>query len=405
MVEEAGFDSIWASGQSISASNHHSGHGRTANAKLAQAELVNMNTPERYVLLNPGPVTLTDSVRAALAGRDMCHREQAFADLMSEVRAQLLNVYQTPGADWTSVLITGSGTAAVESMISSLVQAPNQALVCTNGVYGERMATMLQRAGKAAIQVRSPWQDAIDFAEVENQLRQHASIKHVIAVHHETTTGRLNDLDRLAELCVEYDKRMLIDAVSSFGGERIDFDNWPLDAVAATANKCLHGVPGIAFVVVRRECVQGKTSASSLYLDLATNFAAQEGGFPAFTPAIQSIYALHQALTELHSGGGWLGRHEVYRQRTQRVTEALAEQGIAPLLSSPTARSAVLTAYLLPESLDFKAISDPLQKEGIIIYAGQKHLEEIIFRIAVMGDLEEHDFEKLFRVLRSVLRN
>lgn len=362
-----------------------------------------MNTPERYVLLNPGPVTLTDSVRAALAGRDMCHREQAFSDLMTEVRQQLLDVYETAVADWTSVLITGSGTAAVESMISSLVQSPNQSLVCANGVYGERMTTMLQRAGKAPIQVRSEWQDDIDFAEVENRLRQHNSIKYVIAVHHETTTGRINDLDRLAELCVKYDKRMLVDAVSSFGGERVDFENWPLDAVAATANKCLHGVPGIAFVVVRRPCVQDKTCASSLYLDLATNFAAQEGGLPAFTPAIQSMYALHQALCELHDGGGWSSRHDMYRQRTLRVTEGLTGLGIAPLLPSPTVRSAVLTAYRLPEALDYETISTPLQKERIIIYAGQKQLEKIIFRIAVMGDLDDHDFEKLFRVLRNVL--
>lgn len=355
---------------------------------------------ERYVLLNPGPVTLTESVRESLMQRDMCHRESAFSELMGEVRDRLCQVYESEREAWTSVLLTGSGTAAVESMVGSLVTGVGTALVAANGVYGERMESMLKHAGKNPVMVRSDWTDPIDFDEVEEQLKQVSSIEHVIAVHHETTTGRLNDLDRLAAICSRHGKRMLIDGVSSFGGERLELDNWPIDAVAATANKCLHGIPGIAFVLMPRAFAEGlRAGAPSLYLDLATNFAAQQKGYPAFTPAIQSLYALKRALVELESDGGWQQRYEIYRSRSARVMTALGEFGIEPLLISPQDRSSVLTAYRLPAGNDYDSLSEPLLEQRIVIYAGQKELERIIFRIAVMGDLQEDDFQTLIATI------
>ncbi|MCE3015540.1 MAG: aminotransferase class V-fold PLP-dependent enzyme [Pirellula sp.] len=365
-----------------------------------------MSVPnERFVLLNPGPVTLTDTVRDSLTQRDMCHRESAFSDLMRDVRGQLCHIYDSEQA-WTSVLLTGSGTAAVESMVSSLVSGERTALVAANGVYGERIESMLKHAGKCPVMVRSEWADPIDFDAVEAKLQQESSIKHVIAVHHETTTGRLNDLGRLAELCTRYGKRMLIDGVSSFGGEKLDLDHWPIDGIAATANKCLHGIPGIAFVLVPRTVSEKmRPSASSLYLDLATNHSAQEKGYPAFTPAIQSLYALKQALIELEAAGGWQQRHQLYCQRSTKVAAALEEIEIQPLLVNATDRSSVLTAYRLPRDCDYDSLSQPLIENRIVIYAGQKELERIIFRVAVMGDLREDDFERFFQTIGEARRS
>jgi 2-aminoethylphosphonate-pyruvate transaminase len=360
---------------------------------------------ERYVLLNPGPVTLTDSVRESLTQRDMCHRESAFSALMREVRDRLGHIYNSKQT-WTSVLLTGSGTAAVESMVSSLVSGERTALVAANGVYGERIESMLKHAGKSPVMVRSEWSDPINFDAVEEKLQQVSSITHVIAVHHETTTGRLNDLGRLAAICTRHGKRMLIDGVSSFGGEQFDLDNWPIDGFAATANKCLHGIPGIAFVVMPQVVAEKlRPSASSLYLDLATNYTAQEKGYPAFTPAIQSLYALKQALIELEAGGGWQQRHRMYCQRSEKVNSALNEIGIQPLLPRAEDRSSVLTAYRLPEGNDYDSLSNPLLENRIVIYAGQKELEKIIFRISVMGDLREGDFQMLFATIGEARRS
>jgi 2-aminoethylphosphonate-pyruvate transaminase len=364
-----------------------------------------MKLPERYVLLNPGPVTLTDSVRQSLMGRDMCHREEQFSQLMGDVRQMLTSVYGNRDA-WGSVLVTGSGTAAVESMVSSIVEGAKTSLVCANGVYGERIVSMLERAGKPAVQVRSEWNAAIDFEAVEKTLQSTPSIKHVIGVHHETTTGRLNDLDRLATLCARFEKRMLVDGVSSFGGEQIDFDQWPIDAVAATANKCLHGVPGIAFVIARKDLLRGDLpGSSSLYLDLSTNYSAQESGFPAFTPAIQSLFALRQALIELEEEGGWKSRRDTYRKRSETVTETLEQLGISPYLTNAQDRSCVLTAYRLPNSKTYPMFSDPLLSRNIVIYAGQKHLEKTIFRLSFMGDLHDSDLETLTTTIGKVIES
>ena len=368
---------------------------------LAERRIYVIDQPERFVLLNPGPVTLTETVRQSMTKRDMCHREPDFSELMRDIRRRLCSVYDGTD-DWTSVLVTGSGTAAVESMVSSLIRGAGTALVAANGVYGERMAKMLTCAQKQPHVVQSDWQAPIDFAAVQQQLQAEPAIEHVIAVHHETTTGRLNDLRRLAEICSRYGKRMLIDTVSSFGGEAIDFDNWPIDAVAATANKCLHGITGIAFVLVRKELMLSpRSQSSSLYLDMATNFAAQENGFPAFTPAIQSMYALQQALIELSDTGGWQARNETYRKRSQLVTAAFQQMGIQTLLPDPADHSSVLTAYRLPTGKRYEQISQPLQHERIVIYAGQKELERIIFRVAVMGDLQDKDLEKMLSIVRQ----
>jgi 2-aminoethylphosphonate-pyruvate transaminase len=324
---------------------------------------------------------------------------------MREVRDRLGHIYNSKQT-WTSVLLTGSGTAAVESMVSSLVSGERTALVAANGVYGERIESMLKHAGKSPVMVRSEWSDPINFDAVEEKLQQVSSITHVIAVHHETTTGRLNDLGRLAAICTRHGKRMLIDGVSSFGGEQFDLDNWPIDGIAATANKCLHGIPGIAFVVMPQVVAEKlRPSASSLYLDLATNYTAQEKGYPAFTPAIQSLYALKQALIELEAGGGWQRRHRMYCQRSEKVNSALNEIGIQTLLPRAEDRSSVLTAYRLPEGNDYDSLSNPLLENRIVIYAGQKELEKIIFRISVMGDLREGDFQMLFATIGQARRS
>ena len=196
----------------------------------------------REILLNPGPVTLTERVRGALLRPDQCHREAEFAELVLRIRHQLEAVYDERPASHDASVVTGSGTCAVEAMVASLVPREGTALVAANGVYGERMAAMLSAQGKAHRLVRADWMEGIDVAGVRAALGV-GRISAVLAVHHETTTGRLNQLDEIGRLCRDASVPLLLDAVSSFGGEAIDWQGWHLGAVAATANKCLHGVP------------------------------------------------------------------------------------------------------------------------------------------------------------------
>lgn len=363
-----------------------------------------MDKNDKLCLLNPGPVTLTGRVRDALRRRDLCHREPEYAALQNDVRDRLTRVYDETAGDYAAVLLTGSGTAAVEAMVDSFVPRDGKALVVANGVYGQRMATMLERHAKPFTLVCAEWMDAIDLTSVQRCLSLDASITHVLTVHHETTTGRLNDIPALAAVCRRYGKPILLDAVSSFAGEAIDFRAWNIVAAAATANKCLHGVPGVSFVVAQRSLfAQQESAATTLYLDLFQALEQQEQGGTPFTPAVQSVYALQEALRELDAAGGWLARNEHYRNLSQLVRNGLAALDIETLLSDPAAYSSILTSFRLPRGLSFDELFRGLREVGFVIYAGQKHLEDIAFRIAVMGDLHEPDMHRLMRTFDDIL--
>ncbi len=354
----------------------------------------------RRRLLNPGPVTLASSVRRALAeSDDLCHREPRYAELEASVRSRLTALYVTD-PEYSTTLLTGSGTAAVEAMVTSLVPAGGSLLVVANGVYGERMAAMAAAAGIDHTVVHSSLTDPIAFDEVAQRLDSEPAISHVAAVHHETTIGRLNDLGRLAR--VAGGPPLLVDAVSSFGAEEIRFDEWNVEAAAATANKCLHGVPGMAFVVARTAAVaERRRPASSVYLDLHAHHRAQRSGHPQFTPAVQSLVALDVALADLETSGGWRGRRDRYRSLGARVREGLAAAGVAAVLP-PVESAASLTSFRLPGGVQFEDLFRELSDADFVIYPGQRDLYDQIFRLAVMGDLTDADVDEFVTVFTDI---
>jgi 2-aminoethylphosphonate-pyruvate transaminase len=351
------------------------------------------------ILLNPGPVTMTDRVRTALAGEDVCHREPEFRELVKRVRSKITSVYGAPG--YTSVLVGGSGTAAVETMLS-VIPAGARSLVVANGVYGERMASMLRAQGKPHEVVTSAWTSPIDLAAVDAALAR-GGFAFVLAVHHETTTGRLNDVAALGALARKHSVPLLLDAVSSFAGEEIRFEDWNLEALAATANKCIHGAPGVAFVLVRDTALARPSGATSVYLDLHKHAAEQAKGGAPFTLPTHVSFALEAALDELEASGGWRKRHALYAARSSRVRSALRELGVALLLESDTVSGATLTAFCLPEGKTYEALHAHLKKDGFVIYAGQGKFDGAIFRIAVMGEIPERDLDRLVASLRVAL--
>jgi 2-aminoethylphosphonate-pyruvate transaminase len=378
---------------------------------MARNYIMRRRTKERKVLdarkkvclLNPGPVTITAAVRQSLLCQDLCHREPEFAELLQDVRQRLARVYPAAEKDYTAVLLTGSGTAAVEAMVGSLVPGDGKALVVANGIYGERIATMLQVQGKTFELVRAPWTEPMRLAAAEQALAA-GGFTHAIAVHHETTTGRLNDVAGLGRICRRYNVSLLLDAVSSFGGEFLDFADGQIEACAATANKCLHGVPGISFVLAQESVFASRQSAAtSLYLDLFRQRAEQLKGYTPFTPAVQVLYALRTALEEMQADGGWEARHRLYQARSQRVRTGLRQLGIGLLLEDDACLAATLTAFRLPPGMPFRELYLRLKRSGFVIYPGQQSLEAAIFRIAVMGDLAEEDLAKFLEAMTAIL--
>jgi 2-aminoethylphosphonate-pyruvate transaminase len=354
------------------------------------------------LLLNPGPVTLTERVRQSLLQPDLCHRESEFFDLQEEARTRLLDIYKLDPAEWQAVLMTGSGTAAVESMIAALVPENGKLLVIENGVYGERITQIASQYRIAHESLKHDWMQAPNLERIAARLDAGAGFTHVAVIHHETTTGRLNDLQALAAVCRERGVRLLVDGVSSFAAEAIDFADSSIAAVAATANKCLHGVPGASFVVVRREALL-QAASRTYYLDLGRLAKLQDQRNTPFTPSVHAYYALVEALRELADEGGWTARHARYAALAEQARAGLAERGIESVLP-PQQSSVVLRAYRLPAGVSYVQLHDALKARGFVIYAGQGGLSAELFRISTMGNIHPADVNRLLQGFTELTR-
>lgn len=353
------------------------------------------------ILLNPGPVTLTPTVRESLLQEDLCHREPEFASLCLDIIGRLAGLYPEARERYAPILLTGSGTCAVEAMLATVVPSNGNTLVISNGVYGERMAAMLKAHGKAFESCVFDWLAPVDLAVVERAM-QARDYAFVVTVHNETTTGRLNELSPLLDLCQRHGAQLLLDAVSSFGAEAIPFEHPALAAVASTGNKCLHGIVGTALVMVRRDLLEGESQSNSLYLDLFPYYRQQQSGYSPFTQAVHAYYALQASLTELAAQGGYQGRQRRYLQVANRIRDGLEALGLRLLL--PRAEnSSMITSFYLPEGWTYEALHDALKQAGFVIYAGQGDLQREIFRIANMGHIQDADVERLLAVFSDVL--
>jgi len=356
----------------------------------------------KNILLNPGPVNLTERVRQAMQREDVCHREPEFAELALDIKAHLAKVYPKAAKDYEAILLTGSGTCAIEAMLSTLVPQDGKALVVTNGVYGERMAKMLTIHGKKMEVVTSLWHEPMNLIGVENRLTEDSNITYVIAVHHETTTGRLNDVAKLGKICKDKNVGLLLDCVASFGAETIEFEAWNLEACAASANKCLHGVPGVSFVLVKRSIFASRSSAAtSVYLDLYPYY--QEQGYAPFTPAVQVGYAFHEALLEFEEMGGQIARYKHYHSLTQKIRQGVTQLGIETLLDAQE-YSVALTSFNLPAGTTYEQLHQFFKQNEFVIYAGQGGLKHSIFRIANMGNIQLDDVERFLDCLQRFLK-
>jgi len=346
-----------------------------------------------HILLNPGPVNVSPRVRAALAVPDCCHRETEYFDVQDAIRAQLPAVFGAPASEYTAVLLTGSGTAMVEAMIASAVPQGGRLLVVRNGVYGQRIGQMAAAHGIACDAIAAPLVERPDPGSVDRALAR-ARYDALAIVHHETTTGLLNDLAPIAAVARARRVRLLVDAVSSLGGDRFDFPSWAPDAVACTANKCVQGLPGMSFALVRREFMEAMRALPerTVYLHLPRHHLEQERSSTPFTPAVQIACALRAAVEEL-AEETVPGRIARYARAAAIVRDGLEAVGLS-ILIAPALRSNTLTTFKLPLGLSYATLHDVLKREGFVIYAGQGAFADVCFRVANMGHVDEGEFRR-----------
>jgi 2-aminoethylphosphonate-pyruvate transaminase len=347
------------------------------------------------ILLNPGPVNVSPRVTAALGRGDLCHREPECAELLARVRARLLEAF-APGGGFAAVLLTGSGTAAVEAAVTSVCSPRGRLVVVSNGVYGERIAAMVAAARVEHTVVASPWTSAPDPDAVERALGA-PDVEAVAVVHHETTTGLVNPVAEIARRARAHGKLVLVDAVSGLAGDPLDVD--ACDLIVGTGGKCIQAFPGMAFVLARADVLARLATypRRSLYLSLATYV---EHPMP-FTPAVQVAYALDEALAELleETVGGRITR---YAAAAGLLREGFGRLGLACVLP-PALRSNTITSLRFPARRTYAALHDALKARGFVIYEGQGWLAREAFRVANMGALRRADFERFLVALGEVL--
>jgi 2-aminoethylphosphonate-pyruvate transaminase len=345
-----------------------------------------------WILLNPGPANTTSTVRQALVMPDLCHREPEFFRMMRNCRERLIRLIDG-GQDWTAILVTGSGTAAVEAAVCSVVPADGALLVVNNGVYGDRMLKIARAHGIRSQALTYDTVTPVAPADVERALRADPGLSHVAVVHHETTTGLLNPVSEVVRVAAREGRRVLVDAMSSLFGEPLTLAQEGLDVVTASANKCLGGIPGVSFVLARRTAVEALRGRPprSVYLDLHEHWVQQEADNTPFTPAVQVLHAMEQALVELDREGvaARIGR---YADNARVLREGMARLGFE-ILVPEGARSSILTTFRLPPGVTYEALHDAMKRRGYVIYAGQGDIRRYAFRVANMGTLTTLDIK------------
>ena len=340
------------------------------------------------ILLNPGPVNVSERVRQALLKPDICHREAEFNDLIEGIRDKLVRAF-APGGNFVPILLTGSGTAAVEAAVTSCLPPGRRILVIKNGVYSQRISAIANAHKMQNMDIAGEWNERFETEPIQIALRQNRSIDVVCVVHHETSTGMLNPVKEIGAIAKKAGRFLLLDGVSSLGGEEIDFNSCNVGMIAGSSGKCIQGFPGVGFVLIRRDLMEQMVTYEhrSVYFHLPTYYKQQEEGSVPFTPAVQLYYAFDEALNELLEEGV-VNRIARYRKLARIIRNRMRAIRMKFYLREPL-WSSTLTAFNLPEGVFYDHLHDLLRDRGYVMYAGQAQLAESIFRVANMGALTE----------------
>ena len=356
------------------------------------------------LLLTPGPLTTAPSVREAMLV-DYGSRDPAFVALVQRVLASLVALAPDPEA-FTAVPVQGSGTFAVEAMLGTLVSVDGGVLVLDHGVYGARAAEILRRMGRTVDVLAAPEGDDPDLDALDRRLAIRTDLTHVFTVHSETTTGQLLPVAAIAEVVARHGRRLLVDAMSSLGAVPLTGEGpltgaagsllATLDAVASSANKCLEGVPGLAFVLVRSEVLaaaRGRCPSVSLDLQAQAERLAKDGQF-RFTPPTHVLAALDEALRIHAAEGGVAGRGARYRTNMDRLVAGMRRLGYRLLLPDERQGPIIATVHL-PDApgWTFAAFYEHLRARGFAIYPGSL-ARTPSFRVGCIGRVFPADIDR-----------
>lgn len=363
-----------------------------------------MNTKRNYLLLTPGPLSTSETVREAML-QDWCTWDKDYNEgIVTPIRKGLLAIAGLDEDEYTDVLLQGSGTYCVEATIGTAVKPTDKLLILANGAYGKRMAQIAEYYHIDHVLVSLHETELVTGEVARKALEANPDITHLSMVHSETTTGLLNPIEEVAEVLKGRSITFIVDAMSSFGGVPIDMKKLDIDFLVSSANKCIQGVPGFGFIIAKKDkLIATKGNARSLSLDIYAQWETMEkgGGKWRFTSPTHVVHAFYQAMKELNEEGGIAARSERYKQNHRTLVDGMRALGFKTLLPDAS-QGPIITSFLYPTAdFDFHSFYDQLKAKGFVIYPG-KISDADTFRIGNIGDIFPDDMEALLQAIRSI---
>ncbi|MEE8293746.1 MAG: 2-aminoethylphosphonate--pyruvate transaminase [Kiloniellales bacterium] len=354
-------------------------------------------------LLTPGPLTTSAATKQAML-HDWGSRDTSFIETNARVREQLLAIANA-GDDHVCVPLQGSGTFVVEAVLGTVIPRRSKSLVLINGAYGKRMVRMLEIMGRAFATIETPEDTPPSPEALDAALAEDVDVTHVLAVHCETTSGILNPIEEIADVTASCGRSLIIDAMSAFGAIPIDAGRVTFDALMASANKCLEGVPGLGFAIIRRQALEAaEGNAHSLSLDLFDQWRAMEGnGQWRFTPPTHLIFALAAALEQFNAEGGAEGRGRRYAENCRILTSGMRGMGFSTLLFDNLQAPIIVTFHMPADPrFRFQDFYDSLRAKGFVIYPGKLTVAET-FRIGCIGHIGPDEIRAALDAVRQTI--
>jgi len=359
----------------------------------------------KKLLFTPGPLTTSDTVKSAML-RDVGSRDAEFVGLIRRIRNRILALAGVSQQDgYECVLMQGSGTFSIESVLSSAIPPKGKLLAVVNGAYGERIAAIARRHDIETVIVRAKENELPQVGEVARALTAQRHIDMVAIVHCETTSGIINPIEAIGEIVHQHGATYFVDSMSAFGAVPVDLASCHIDFFVSSANKCIEGVPGFAFVICRREALAATEGwARTVSLDLLAQWKGFErNGQFRFTPPTHALLAFDRALVELEEEGGVAGRGRRYRENHDTLCRGMKEMGFEEYVPRSW-QGDIITSFRYPSDplFNFTQFYSRLSERGFVIYPG-KVSDADCFRIGTIGHLFPSDIRALLAAIREVI--
>jgi len=362
---------------------------------------------EKKMLFAPGPVMTAKRVKMAALAPDICHRRPVFEKLYSDIRNNLLRLFNGEKDEYTTVVVSGSGTSANETVLSSVMDNNKKVLLISNGEFGNRLKDIINCYGIGLNLVEYKWAEYPDLTEIENELKNDKDISLISMVYHETSTGMINPVHEVGELARHYNKMYHVDAISAIGGEDVNVKRDNIDFCTGVPNKAVGGQPGVSFICVRRTNISRiiNIPRRNIYLNLQHHIKeAEEHNQTPNTPSVTMFLTLNEALKVLFEEG-IQKRIRRYREDAVIIRNGLRELNLELLLKNENLMSNTVTSAFLPAEVDIKDFVSEMDNEGYVLYLGKGSLlNKNMFQVANMGEIFPEDCKEFIRVLEIVLR-